>query len=200
MVYDKVQDMTVSIKFLHPEVTNNYNNGMNNIDIADQLWGSYHTDWWMQKRKWWWTMWMWGIQLLLVNIYVLYKTAHLINNWRKKREQHPIPLWVLMPNCTGMAWMGWKWNFYLLEVKNNSNVSILTWFQPWHKEGKESHWCHPWPSLWCTTNMAWYTTIPSSPKQSSQGVVSADGPIWTKNQEDGLCLWLLMWLTLHSLF
>ena len=36
-VYDKVQGMTVSIKFLHPEVTNNYNNGMNNVDIADQL-------------------------------------------------------------------------------------------------------------------------------------------------------------------
>ena len=32
----------------------------------------------MRKRKWWWSIWMWGVQVLLVNAYVLYKSAHLL--------------------------------------------------------------------------------------------------------------------------
>jgi len=51
---------------------------MNNVDQADQLRGSYRFDRWMRKRKWWWSMWMWGVQVLLVNSYILYKTAHLL--------------------------------------------------------------------------------------------------------------------------
>ena len=46
-VYDKVKGMTVSMKFLCPEVTNDSNNGMNNVDITHQLRGSYHIDRWM---------------------------------------------------------------------------------------------------------------------------------------------------------
>ncbi len=64
--------------FLRPEVTDLYNNGMNNVDIADQLRGTYRLDCWMRKRKWWWSIWMWGVQVLLVNAYVLYRTAHSI--------------------------------------------------------------------------------------------------------------------------
>jgi len=52
-----------------------YNNGMNNVDIADQLQGTYHLDCWMRKRKWWWSIWMWGFQVLLFNAYVLYQTV-----------------------------------------------------------------------------------------------------------------------------
>lgn len=53
-----------------------YNNGMNNVDIADQLQGTYRLDRWMRKCRWWWSIWMWGLQVLLVNAYVLYQTAH----------------------------------------------------------------------------------------------------------------------------
>ena len=49
---------------------------MNGADIADQLRNHYRIDRWMRKRKWWW-----GIQVLLDNAYVLYKTAH-IHVWK----------------------------------------------------------------------------------------------------------------------
>lgn len=35
-------------------------------------------DRWMRKRKWWWAMWMWGVQVLWVNPFILYKSAHLL--------------------------------------------------------------------------------------------------------------------------
>jgi hypothetical protein len=68
--------MLAWLSFLRPEVTGMYNNGMNNVDIADQLRGTYRLDRWMRKRKWWWSIWMWGLQVLLVNAFVLYRTAH----------------------------------------------------------------------------------------------------------------------------
>ena len=70
-VWDKNAGATISMKFLRPGVINDYNNGMNNVDQADQLRGSYRIDRWMRKRKWWWAMWMWGVQVLLVNAYIL---------------------------------------------------------------------------------------------------------------------------------
>jgi hypothetical protein len=77
-VFERESSTNVSMAFLRPEVTDLYNNGMNNVDIADQLRGTYRLDRWMRKRKWWWSIWMWGVQVLLVNAYVLYRTAHSI--------------------------------------------------------------------------------------------------------------------------
>ena len=84
-VFDKKEQRNVNMKFLRCNVTDEYNNGMNGVDVADQLRGSYRIDRWMRKRKWWWALWMWGFQLLLVNAYVLYKTAHLIL-WKKNKK------------------------------------------------------------------------------------------------------------------
>jgi len=76
-VWDSDAVMNVAMKFLRPEVTDQYNHGMNNVDQADQLRGSYRFDRWMRKRKWWWSIWMWGVQVLLTNAYVMYKYTHL---------------------------------------------------------------------------------------------------------------------------
>ena len=38
-----------------------YNNGMNHVDCAYQLCGTYRFDHWMRTRKWWWSIWMWGV-------------------------------------------------------------------------------------------------------------------------------------------
>jgi len=51
---------------------------MNDVNKADQFQGTYHFDRWRCKRKWWWAIWMWGVQVFLVNAYMLYKTAHLV--------------------------------------------------------------------------------------------------------------------------
>jgi len=38
---------------LWAEIINEYNNGMNHIDISDQLRNAYHFDHWIHKWKWW---------------------------------------------------------------------------------------------------------------------------------------------------
>ena len=44
---------------------------MNKVDMADQLRLVYRFDTWMRKRKWWWAFAFWGIELLMINSYVL---------------------------------------------------------------------------------------------------------------------------------
>ena len=48
---------------------------MNNVDIADQLRGSYQIDKCMRKRKWWRSMFFWGFQMLLTNSYIVLKNT-----------------------------------------------------------------------------------------------------------------------------
>jgi hypothetical protein len=50
-----------------------YNYNMNNVDIADQLRGVYRWDHWMRKRKWWWSIMFWALQVMITNAFVLYK-------------------------------------------------------------------------------------------------------------------------------
>ncbi len=93
------------MSFLRSEVTDSYNNGMNNVDIADQIHNTHRIDRWMCLRKWWWLIWMWGIQILLLNAYVLYKSAYLLI-WKtyKKRifslydfQKQIVLLWFICP-------------------------------------------------------------------------------------------------------
>jgi hypothetical protein len=80
-VFDKSKNKLVKIQFLRHTMIDDYNNGMNHVDRADQLRGNYRFDHWMRTRKWWWSIWMWGVQVLLTNAYVLYKTAN-IHIWK----------------------------------------------------------------------------------------------------------------------
>ena len=63
-LWDKEQMKMVSKPFYHLNVVDDYNNHMNNINVADQLQGSYRFDHWMRKRKWWWSMFFWCFQML----------------------------------------------------------------------------------------------------------------------------------------
>jgi hypothetical protein len=42
------------------------------VDVADQLRGNYRMDRWIRQYKWWWSIWIWGYGVLLVNAYVFY--------------------------------------------------------------------------------------------------------------------------------
>jgi len=104
-VYDRESSQNVSMSFLRCEVTDTYNNGMNSVDVADQLRGTYHLDRWMRKRKWWWSVWMWGVEVLLVNAYVLYRTAHLYI-W--KIEKKNILEQYAFREAIVIVWMGYN--------------------------------------------------------------------------------------------
>mmetsp|Transcript_25091 Transcript_25091/g.54722 ORF Transcript_25091/g.54722 Transcript_25091/m.54722 type:complete len:1026 (-) Transcript_25091:83-3160(-) len=72
-VWSKQVASMVKMKFLRLSVNDEYNNGMCDVDQADQLRTQYRFDIWMRKRKWWWSIFFWAFQMLLVNSYVAYK-------------------------------------------------------------------------------------------------------------------------------
>jgi hypothetical protein len=51
------------MKYLCPNVIEEYNMNMNATDIADQLRGNYWPDRWMPQRKWWWSV-LFGLLVL----------------------------------------------------------------------------------------------------------------------------------------
>ena len=66
-VFNKEEQKMVRMKFLRPKIVDNYNNGMNRVDQANQLCSSYHFDHWIHTREWWRAIWLWGVQVCLVN-------------------------------------------------------------------------------------------------------------------------------------
>lgn len=48
---------------------------MGDVEIADQIRGTYRIDKWMRKYKWWYAIFWWGFQVLMVNSYVCYKSC-----------------------------------------------------------------------------------------------------------------------------
>ncbi len=76
----------VEFKCLWHQLIDDYNNFMNKFDQADWLWSAYHCDHWTRTQKWHWAIWLWDVQVLLVNAYILYKHAH-ISIWNTKPSQ-----------------------------------------------------------------------------------------------------------------
>lgn len=72
-LFDKNLMELVPAPFFRINVIDDYNHIMGNVDIADQLRGSYRFDHWMRKRKWWWSMFFWCFQVLMTNSYIAYK-------------------------------------------------------------------------------------------------------------------------------
>ena len=77
-VYDKTLRKKVKIHYYRSNIQIFYNFHMNYVDVADQLRGSYGFQHWVQNRKWWWALFMWGFGVILVNAYLCYKSAHLL--------------------------------------------------------------------------------------------------------------------------
>lgn len=79
-VWNKVNNRMEMITLLQVNVNNDYNFKMNAVDIADQLRNNYRMDHWLQQRKWWWSIFIWGVGVLLTNSYVVYRGVMEINN------------------------------------------------------------------------------------------------------------------------
>ena len=65
------------LKFQRMSYINDYNHGMGDDDIADQLRNNYRFDYIMRKRKWWWSIMFWGIGVIIVNAYIVYMKVNL---------------------------------------------------------------------------------------------------------------------------
>ena len=73
-IYSKSLDKKVSLKFLRPNFVDNYNHDMNSVDRADHLRTNYCVGHGLRQRKWWWSIFLWGLDVAIVNSYLLYKS------------------------------------------------------------------------------------------------------------------------------
>ena len=62
----------VEMPFFRLNLIHDYNNGMNNVDLADQVRNVYRWDIFMWKRKWRWSIMMRWLKMIQANAYVLY--------------------------------------------------------------------------------------------------------------------------------
>ena len=58
-IWRKDAQRLVAMKFHCVNIVDEYNNHMNNVDVADKLRGSYRFDVFLPKTKWWWSMFFW---------------------------------------------------------------------------------------------------------------------------------------------
>ena len=45
---------------------------MNSVDVSDQLRNQYRMDHWLRQKKWWWSIWLYGLGALLTNSWKVY--------------------------------------------------------------------------------------------------------------------------------
>ena len=57
-------------------MSHNYNHQMNDNDIADQLCLVYQLMRFSRNQKWWWALWLWGLEVSKVNAYMMYRRYH----------------------------------------------------------------------------------------------------------------------------
>ena len=74
----------VAHQFLRTNLQNDYNHNINDVDMADHLRNHYQFDYWLSNRRWWWALWMRGMGVMSVNVYLLYVAANLII-WKRKK-------------------------------------------------------------------------------------------------------------------
>jgi hypothetical protein len=65
----------VSIGYLKLNLIDDYNNNMNNIDLADQLHNCYQFNHWLCNRKWWWAIYLWVLGVAATNAYMVMTTC-----------------------------------------------------------------------------------------------------------------------------
>lgn len=79
----------VDVTYLRLNLIDDCNNKMNAVDISDQLRNQYRMTHWLRNRKWWWSIFMWGMGVLLTNAYKVYtRTMDLEGVPKSQRLSH----------------------------------------------------------------------------------------------------------------
>ena len=68
-------------------IVDEYNNGIGNVDQADQLCLQYIIHYWLCNRKWWWAIFFWAFECSLTNAYILFRKFYKIHE-RKPPFSH----------------------------------------------------------------------------------------------------------------
>ena len=98
-VYGKKLDRKETLPFLRPNFVDDYNNDMNPVDRADQLRTSYNVGYGSRQRKWWWLIFLWDIDVVIINSHLLYKS------WYEMHGLKPMNHYHFQEKIT-LAWLG----------------------------------------------------------------------------------------------
>lgn len=75
-VYNVDTGMIETMKFLRMNNIDPYNYySMGHVDLSDQLRDQCRMNYWLRKRKRWWSIHMWGLGVKITNAYIMYKTC-----------------------------------------------------------------------------------------------------------------------------
>lgn len=74
------------LRFLRLQHIDKYNQEMGNVDLADQLRGSYWLDKSIRNRKWWWAIMFWSIGVILTNAYIMYLKINMLEHGLEKND------------------------------------------------------------------------------------------------------------------
>jgi len=100
-VWNQEEKEMVDINFLRVNLIDDYNNKMNAVDISDQLRNNYRMTLWLRHRKWWWSIYMYGMGVLLTNAYKVYTRT--MDNARVPNSQRLTHYGFLL--SIGTAWV-----------------------------------------------------------------------------------------------
>ena len=78
----------VDFKFLRCNLSHNYNYEMNDNDVADQLRLIYRIQRLQRNFKWWWALWLWGLEISLVNAYMMMRRYCEMNGIKVPYSHH----------------------------------------------------------------------------------------------------------------
>ena len=84
-IFSKQLKEKVTKKFLRPNFVNVYNYDMNSVDRADHLRKNYALGQNLRQRKWWWSIFLWGLDVAMVNSYLLYKSYSRYSSRKKQK-------------------------------------------------------------------------------------------------------------------
>ena len=77
----------VTVPFFRLNIVDEYNNGMGDVDQADQLRLQYRMHYWLRNQKWWFAIFLWIFECSHTNCYVLYRKFHNLHG-RKQPKNH----------------------------------------------------------------------------------------------------------------
>ena len=61
---------------------------MISVDIADQLRSNYNVGHGLMQRKWWWSIFFWGIDVTIVNSYLIFKSRYEMHDLKPITHYH----------------------------------------------------------------------------------------------------------------
>jgi len=79
---------SVDYKFLRWALSHDYNFQMNDNDVADQLRLVYRLQRMQRNQKWWWALWMWALEVSLVNSYMMLRRYCQLKNVTMPYSHH----------------------------------------------------------------------------------------------------------------